>query len=94
MSGDVTRRFLISGRVQGVFFRDWTVATAQAIGIGGWVRNLADGRVEIVATASAADLDSFEAHCSEGPPRSWVDAIAREDLPPEPFSGFTKRADG
>lgn len=61
------RRYLVSGRVQGVGFRYFTRARARELGIRGWVRNLADGRVEVVASASERDLALFEQRLGEGP---------------------------
>jgi acylphosphatase len=84
-------RFHIHGRVQGVFYRDWCVQTAQALGLHGWVRNRAEGSVEVLAAGSADALDRFETLCRQGPPRAQVDTIERvaeEELPPP---GFTRR---
>lgn len=63
---------LISGRVQGVCFRAYTVGEAQQLGVRGWVRNLPDGRVEAMAEGSKDKLLLFEQWCSHGPPAARV----------------------
>lgn len=83
------RRYLVSGRVQGVFFRASAVAVARGLGLRGFVRNLADGRVEVLAAGSEAGLQALEAWLLTGPPRARVDAVdsSRPDgdigLPPD-----------
>ena len=61
------RHILVSGRVQGVWFRASTMAQAEAIGLVGWVRNLPDSRVEIVAEGSAESLGELIQWCWKGP---------------------------
>ncbi|MDX1496006.1 MAG: acylphosphatase [Salinisphaeraceae bacterium] len=63
----MTRRYLISGTVQGVGFRYATCQEAEAIGLQGWVRNLADGRVEVVACGNAEALHHLEGWLRNGP---------------------------
>ena len=80
MSG--CRRWLVSGRVQGVFFRASTRRTATA-------RNLADGRVEVVACGAEAALDALAAWLHDGPPAAQVtrvEALIHDGTPP---AGFT-----
>ncbi len=72
---------LVSGRVQGVWFRGSTVKVADALGLVGWVRNLADGRVEIRAQGPASKIDELIAWCRIGPPRASVDEVAVRDEP-------------
>ena len=62
----------VSGRVQGVFFRDFTRQTALGLGLIGWVRNLADGRVEIIAQGEKEILNQFIELVKAGPPASKV----------------------
>ncbi len=64
-------RLVIHGRVQGVF-RDWTVETARALGLSGWVRNRPDGTVETVADGNAAAVEDFVHRCHSGPERAHV----------------------
>lgn len=85
------RRLIVTGRVQGVFFRDWTVEAARGIGIDGWVRNRADGSVEIHAAGPAALIDMFVARCHQGPPAARVAEVTVTDAAPEPADGFAKR---
>jgi len=61
-------RIFISGRVQGVFFRDHTQRWASSLRIKGWVRNLPDGRVEAVAEGLKKDIDSLIRELEQGPP--------------------------
>ncbi len=65
-------RMLISGRVQGVFFRYYTREEAQRIGVRGWVRNLPDGRVEVLAEGTEEQLRLLESACRKGPPHARV----------------------
>jgi len=68
-------RFLITGRVQGVFFRASTAREAERLGLKGWARNLPDGRVEVLALGSAAHVAKLAAWLAVGPPRARVDAV-------------------
>ena len=65
----------ISGRVQGVYFRDFTRSHALNLGLTGWVRNCSDGRVEALAEGERLDLDRLITLLGEGPPSSRVDDI-------------------
>ena len=65
----------IHGRVQGVFFRAWTVQEATRRGLTGWVRNRADGSVEAVFSGRAHQVDDMIAACRLGPPRAAVSRI-------------------
>ncbi|MCK9490342.1 MAG: acylphosphatase [Xanthomonadales bacterium] len=73
-------RFLVEGRVQGVFYRVWTQAQAQELSLRGWVRNLPDGRVEACAVGAAADLDELERRLHQGPPSARVAKVQREPV--------------
>lgn len=72
----------ISGRVQGVFFRQSTENRARELGLGGWVRNLPDGRVEAVAEGDPDALDHWLAFCHLGPPAARVDGVEIRWEPP------------
>jgi acylphosphatase len=86
------RRYLISGRVQGVGFRFFAVEAATLEGIGGFVRNLPDRQVEILAEGDAEALERFERAIRRGPAGARVDAVETELLPPMGYSrGFAVR---
>ena len=70
-------RFLVSGKVQGVFFRASTRQRALDLGLSGRATNLPDGRVEVIADGDPAALDALEAWLQHGPPAARVDAVAR-----------------
>ncbi len=72
----------VHGRVQGVWFRDFTRRHAAALGMSGWVRNLPDGRVELEAEGPRPALDELLRHVHAGQPRARVEAVAVEWLPP------------
>jgi len=71
----VARRYIIRGRVQGVGFRYFTEATAQREGVAGWVRNLPDRSVEVVAEGDAEAVERFERAVRIGPPGARVDRV-------------------
>jgi acylphosphatase len=71
----VARRYVVSGRVQGVGFRYFTQAAAVRAGIGGWVENLPDGRVAIAAEGEAEAVERFERDIRHGPPGARVDHL-------------------
>ena len=84
-------RVVISGRVQGVWYRAWTEKAALARGLDGWVRNRSDGTVEAVFSGADADIDAMLAACRTGPPLARVeDVVAAPCDAPE--RGFVKRA--
>jgi acylphosphatase len=88
----VARRYVISGRVQGVGFRFFTEAAAARDGLHGWVRNLPDGRVEISAEGEVEAVDRFERHVRHGPPGARVsDVQVHEELPEHRHTGFSVR---
>ncbi len=66
---------VVSGRVQGVFYRQSTAAVAERLGLRGFVRNLADGRVEAVAEGERADLEALLDFCRRGPPAAEVGRV-------------------
>jgi acylphosphatase len=74
--GDMARaRVLISGRVQGVFYRAFTRDQARARGLTGWVRNLPDGRVAALFEGDRAVIEDMIHWCHEGPPYAAVDEV-------------------
>lgn len=80
--GRETRRFLVSGRVQGVGFRWFVEREAATLGVTGWVRNREDGRVEVMATGTREQLAALHARLREGPRAARVDEVA---VSPAPF---------
>lgn len=72
---------LISGKVQGVWFRQSTQQRAWELGLTGWVRNLADGRVEVLAEGSVEDVSQLVAHCRQGPAMARVRNVVEEWAP-------------
>lgn len=76
-------RFLITGRVQGVFFRDSTRQRANALGVTGYAKNLANGRVEVLAWGSEVALNDLEAWLWEGPRMAEVSDVERQDTEQE-----------
>jgi acylphosphatase len=69
------KRFFVSGRVQGVGFRFFAERMAANIGVGGYVRNLFDGRVEVYATGSAAQINALRAALQRGPRMAAVEQV-------------------
>jgi len=78
----VARRYVVSGRVQGVGFRYFAQATASRVGLHGWVRNLPDGRVEAAAEGDADAVERFEQALRHGPPGARVDQLEIEHTVP------------
>lgn len=75
-----TARFLVSGKVQGVFFRASTRQQAQALGLGGHAINMADGRVEVIASGPADAIEALAKWLQHGPPMARVDAVERTEV--------------
>lgn len=75
---------LISGHVQGVFYRASTQRQANALGLRGWVRNLPGGRVEALFEGEQATVERMLAWCRQGPPNAYVTDV---DVRYEPFTG-------
>jgi len=83
-----TVRFLVSGRVQGVFFRASAQAEAQRLGVSGSATNLADGRVEVIASGTDAGLAELEKWLQVGPPAARVTSVVRENIEDRAYSSF------
>lgn len=83
---------LVSGRVQGVWFRDWTVQEARARGLDGWVRNRADGTVEALFAGPCDAVDAMVEACRAGPPLARVDALSSAPGADPGPTGFSRRA--
>ena len=84
-----TYRYAISGWVQGVAFRHYTVREAERLGISGTVRNLPDGNVEVFAQGDEAEIAQFELFLHTGPRSAQVERVEREVLDQQGvFRGF------
>ncbi len=73
------RRWLIAGRVQGVFFRESTRRQAEPLGLSGYACNLGDGRVDVLAQGEPASLDALAGWLKSGPPAARVDELVEAD---------------
>jgi len=82
---------IVRGVVQGVWFRDSTRREAARLGVCGWVRNLADGSVELHAEGDADAVDALLAWAHEGPPRARVDAVEAQEATVEGHGDFRIR---
>ena len=87
----VRRRVLISGRVQGVFFRDTCRRVASQLGVAGWVRNLGDGRVEAVFEGEPDSVGRMVNWAHRGPSQASVTAVDVQDEPLEGLGTFEIR---
>ena len=82
MSAIIARRCYVSGRVQGVFFRASTRERAQQLGCRGYARNLADGRVEVLAVGEPAAVHALIEWLWQGPPAAQVTDVNCADVAP------------
>ncbi len=78
-----TLSVLVEGRVQGVGFRAATVRQAHQLGLGGWVRNLPDGRVEVLIQGERAAVDRMLSWLLQGPPAARVAGVSHTETPTE-----------
>ncbi|MFW5702206.1 MAG: acylphosphatase [Bacteroidota bacterium] len=89
MDEKTTAKFLISGTVQGVGFRYFVYQNARPLGITGYAKNLADGRVEVIAEGNTADVKELEKKLKQGPGNAHVDNVRHEfEEYRNKFSGF------
>ena len=84
----IRKRVVVSGEVQGVFFRDTCRRVAGQQGVAGWVRNLPDGRVEAVFEGPPDDVRRLVDWARTGPRLAAVDDVAVQPEPPEGLSAF------
>jgi acylphosphatase len=87
----IRRRVEVSGRVQGVFFRDSVQRLADSRGVAGWVTNRGDGAVEAVLEGSPEDVEALVEFCREGPDRAVVSDVEVTEEEPEGLEGFRVR---
>ena len=88
---DSAERLTISGRVQGVWYRAWTVENARALGLRGWVRNRADGSVEALVIGDPSAIEEMARRCHAGPPKARVAAVSRTPDADDASAGFEQR---
>ena len=88
----ICAEILVSGRVQGVYYRAFTQAAAQRLGLSGFCRNLPDGRVEVIAEGDREVIETLVGQLRLGPPRARVEAVQVQWKPPEQrFKDFSIR---
>ncbi len=85
------RRFLVSGRVQGVAFRAWTRDEAEHLRLSGWAANLDDGRVEVIACGDPQAIARLGAQLRVGPPAARVTAVDEQEMERTNVAGFAIR---
>jgi len=88
MEPKTARRFVISGRVQGVGFRAFTQYAARALGVTGWAQNLDNGDVEVHANGTPRKLEDFEARLRQGPRWGEVRSVTVQEVEVSDASGF------
>lgn len=84
----ISRRAIVHGRVQGVFFRDTTRREAESRGVAGWVRNRSDGTVEAVFEGDPEAVEAALDFCREGPRGAAVERVDVHEEEPEGLAGF------
>lgn len=87
-----TIKCVIKGRVQGVFYRNWTVENATQLGLKGWVRNRIDGSVEAMFCGKPEVVDEMLQRCRRGPPDAMVTALEATPCNEDPGTGFQRRS--
>ena len=87
----IARRVRVTGRVQGVFFRAWTRNEAEALGVGGWVRNCSDGSVEAHVEGEPDAVDRLIDSIRAGPPGARVDQVTVDAVESAGLSSFEVR---
>lgn len=84
MTAKVRAHIFVTGKVQGVYYRQNTMETAKAHGVTGWVRNLPDGRVEAVLEGDESGVKNVIEWCKVGPPKAQVEKV---DMKFESYTG-------
>ena len=87
----IGRKVRIYGRVQGVFFRQWTINHARPLGVSGWIHNARDGSVEAHLKGEESAVEQLIAQMRQGPPGAHVEDLTAEDIEPENVEGFSVR---
>ena len=89
---EVAARLIVTGRVQGVGYRWWTIGQAKRFKLRGWVRNRRDGSVEILAIGEPAAIDRLEKACLRGPEGAAPEKVTREPAEADASAGFAQLA--
>jgi acylphosphatase len=89
MAHEKTVRLRITGEVQGVGYRIWATRTAASLGLRGWVRNRADGSVEVLATGAPEAVAALAEACLQGPRAAQVTAVSVTETEDDGSLGFT-----
>lgn len=79
----------VTGKLQGVYYRQSTKEKALELGLTGTVKNLPNGNVQIMASGNPQQLNALAAWCKQGPPRAKVEEVRVEKIEPHAFLGFT-----
>jgi acylphosphatase len=87
----IALRLTVHGRVQAVFYRNWTIAAARQLGLTGWVRNCGDGTVAALVQGDEAAVRRMVAAMHQGPPKAVVERIEQQACVPEALAGFERR---
>lgn len=85
----MTQHFLITGKVQGVYYRLSMQHKATELGLVGWVRNLSDGRVEALVSGQPQPMQALAIWLQQGPDRAFVDSVEVSDKEPMQFDTFS-----
>ena len=85
----IGRKVRVFGRVQGVFFRQWAVNQARALGVSGWVRNCPDGTVEAHLTGEEGAVANMIEAMGQGPSQARVEDVMVDNIESEDVSGFS-----
>jgi acylphosphatase len=87
----IVRRILVHGRVQGVFYRGWTVDAARRLGLRGWVRNRRDGTVEILVAGPQDAVRRMIELCRTGPAAARVERVDVDEADEAAHAPFEQR---
>ena len=87
----IARRLSIHGRVQGVFYREWTVENARQLGLAGRVRNCPDGTVAAHLEGEEVAVQAMIGRMRDGPPAAKVERIEEQDVAAEGTTSFKRR---
>jgi acylphosphatase len=87
----IAKSLVLTGRVQGVGFRDWMSTRARRLGLAGWVRNRRDGSLEALIAGDAPAVEELLRACRRGPPAAEVATLTEDFAEPPAEPGFHKR---